>query len=183
MGERIAVKPGSVFERTKSQKRQLALQTENSTVGINLFQALDSSDISRLGGTEASSDNVSEEELSSSAFATLSSDTQPSETSVTQGAMPQSSTPQSSALHSAATQSSGPQIVTAQSSGLQSTGVSSLHQTGTQQQMPEAQPDPALQPGTRATCCSRCQQYKKHKRFAACSCVQPQSSTFHRVMA
>ena len=38
MGERIAVKPGSTFERTSSQKQQLALQTERSTVGISLFQ-------------------------------------------------------------------------------------------------------------------------------------------------
>lgn len=40
MGERIAVKPGSTFERTSSQKRQLALQTEKSTVGVSILHDL-----------------------------------------------------------------------------------------------------------------------------------------------
>ena len=44
MGERIAVKPGSTFERSSSQKKQLALQTERSTVGISMFHALALSD-------------------------------------------------------------------------------------------------------------------------------------------
>lgn len=136
MGERIAVKPGSVFERTRSQKRQLALQTENSTVGIKLFQALDSSDIAKLGGTEASSDNVSEEELSSSAFATVTSEPQ---------ALPtQSSSDQSAVFHSSGPrdlmpQSSAPQDLMPQSSVPQSSEESSLHQPGSQQQVSDAQ--------------------------------------------
>lgn len=68
MGERVAVKPGSAFERTNSQKRQLALQTENSTVGISLFQGMTSSDSAMLGG-DGSPGGQSEEELSSVAYA------------------------------------------------------------------------------------------------------------------
>ena len=62
MGERIAVKPGSSFERTSSQKRQLALQTENSTVGISLFEGMSSSDAAMLG--LESSHNRSQSEVS-----------------------------------------------------------------------------------------------------------------------
>ena len=66
MGERVAVKPGSTFERTNSQKRQLALQTENSTVGISLFQGLSATDAAMLGASSSSSHSrsQSEEELS-----------------------------------------------------------------------------------------------------------------------
>lgn len=68
MGERVAVKRGSTFERTSSQKKQLALQTENSTVGISLFQGLTSTDSAMLG-EDHHSRSQSEEELSSAAFA------------------------------------------------------------------------------------------------------------------
>ena len=68
MGERVAVKKGSMFERTKSQKKQLALQTENSTVGISLFQDLSSADSAMLEG-DPHGRSQSEEELSSAAFA------------------------------------------------------------------------------------------------------------------
>lgn len=68
MGERVAVKRGSTFERTSSQKKQLALQTENSTVGISLFQGLTSTDNAMLG-EDRHSRSQSEEELSSAAFA------------------------------------------------------------------------------------------------------------------
>lgn len=65
MGERVAVKPGSTFERTNSQKRQLALQTEHSTVGISLFQGLSATDAAMLGANSSShSRSQSEEELS-----------------------------------------------------------------------------------------------------------------------
>ena len=74
MGERVAVKKGSLFERTNSQKKQLALQTENSTVGISLFQDLSSTDSAMLGGDPHGDPHghgciQSEEELSSAAFA------------------------------------------------------------------------------------------------------------------
>ncbi len=74
MGERVAVKKGSMFERTNSQKKQLALQTENSTVGISLFQDLSSADSALLGGDphgdpHGHDRSQSEEELSSAAFA------------------------------------------------------------------------------------------------------------------
>lgn len=68
----MAVKKGSMFERTKSQKKQLALQTENSTVGISLFQDLSSADSALLGGDphgDPHGRSQSEEELSSAAFA------------------------------------------------------------------------------------------------------------------
>ncbi len=68
MGERVAVKPGSTFERTNSQKKQLALQTENSTVGISLFQGMSSSDSAMLGG-DGYSRSQSEEDVNSAAFA------------------------------------------------------------------------------------------------------------------
>ncbi len=73
MGERVAVKKGSLFERTNSQKKQLALQTENSTVGISLFQDLSSADSALLGGTphgdpHGHGRSQTEEELSSAAF-------------------------------------------------------------------------------------------------------------------
>ena len=51
MGERIAVKPGSAFERTSSQKKQLALQTEKSTVGISMFHDLASADLTALSSS------------------------------------------------------------------------------------------------------------------------------------
>ena len=149
MGERIAVKPGSVFERTKSQKRQLALQTENSTVGIKLFQALDSSDTAKLGGTEASSDTVSEEELSSSAFATVNSEPQ---TLPTQSSSDQSAVPLSSGPHGLMPQSSAPQELIPQSSVPQSSGESSLHQPGSQQQVSHAQ-DLDIPSGIKASFC------------------------------
>ena len=74
MGERVAVKKGSLFERTNSQKKQLALQTENSTVGISLFQDMSSTDSALLGGDpqgdpHGPSRSQSEEQLSSGAFA------------------------------------------------------------------------------------------------------------------
>jgi hypothetical protein len=76
MGERVAVKKGSLFERTNSQKKQLALQTENSTVGISLFQDMSSTDSALLGGGphgdphgDPHGRGQSEEELSSGAFA------------------------------------------------------------------------------------------------------------------
>ena len=94
MGERIAVKPGSLFERTTSQKRQLALQTENSTVGVDLFQPVDASDTARLGNAHASTGSVCEEDLSSSAVAALSLEPQTLEGS---GSEPQTSVHQSSA--------------------------------------------------------------------------------------
>ena len=72
----MAVKKGSLFERTNSQKKKLALQTENSTVGISLFQDLSSADSAMLGGSpqgdpdgEPHGRGQSEEELSSAAFA------------------------------------------------------------------------------------------------------------------
>ena len=51
MGERIAAKPGSIFERTSSQKKQLALQTEKSTVGISMFQDLASADTAAMSSS------------------------------------------------------------------------------------------------------------------------------------
>ena len=54
MGERIAVKPGSHFERTSSQKQQLALVTEKSTVGISLFQDMASQDSGLSGASQDS---------------------------------------------------------------------------------------------------------------------------------
>ena len=53
MGERIAVKPGSHFERTSSQKQQLALLTEKSTIGISLFQDVASQDSALLGASDS----------------------------------------------------------------------------------------------------------------------------------
>lgn len=69
MGERIAVKPGSTFERTSSQKKQLALQTERSTVGISLFQDIAASDASLLAADSPSSRSQSQEEVVSSNMA------------------------------------------------------------------------------------------------------------------
>lgn len=70
MGERIAVKPGSNFERTSSQKRQLALQTEKSTVGISMFHDLaappDSSSVQAADTQPSNSSNSSLSQLGES---------------------------------------------------------------------------------------------------------------------
>lgn len=106
MGERIAVKPGSLFERTTSQKRQLALQTENSTVGVDLFQPVDTPDTARLGNAHASTGSVSEEDLSSSAVAALTLEPQTLEGS---GSEPQTSVHQTSASPQSFPQDAGSQ--------------------------------------------------------------------------
>lgn len=74
MGERIAVKPGSNFERTSSQKRQLALQTEKSTVGISMFHASPLDDAS-VQPTDGQSSN------STDSASVQAADTQPSNSS------------------------------------------------------------------------------------------------------
>lgn len=107
MGERIAVKTGSLFERTTSQKRQLALQTEKSTVDVNVFQSLDSADSTKFA-ERVSDGDASEEELSS--FQHLAPGL------AAQVADAQSSATPSSPAQTSATQSSDPHHPTAQGS-------------------------------------------------------------------